>query len=394
MPPRTFLAGLSLSLALCVVAAGGEFPPDSVPKWDSTADATAPPAALGERFDAAANLVDGAGINDAAAARPGSDANQYTRTGTPGEVPQGGSTASDPPLHSSRRQSDRFGDPGQPARQLPRSPTAFEPEEGATALRPPAFGPATDATSSRRDAAVNFAGFRHLGRSQAADGGPSATLPAEQVAAELDRQSPVPPAEMAATQSSVEGNPSAATAETNANAPLPIPLPSKESVPLRPPGETRESNSSTGLGLSPVQIGSSLAVVVGLFLVVAWLLRRNMPRAARPLSSEVVQLLGRVPLAGKQQLHLLRFGNKLVLVSVFNGGAETVSEITDPQEIDRVLGLCQQGKTGSSTEAFREALQQYASSHQREPAHSPAPAHDSIVEYHRESLNRGRLSRG
>jgi flagellar biogenesis protein FliO len=126
---------------------------------------------------------------------------------------------------------------------------------------------------------------------------------------------------------------------------------------------------------------------VGLFLALAWLVRRNMPRSARVLPGDVVQLLGRVPLANKQQLHLLRFGNKLVLVSVFNGSAETVSEITDPQEIDRLLGLCQQGRVGSASEDFREVLEQFSA----KPESPPDPAsHDAIVEYHRESLSRNR----
>ena len=51
---------------------------------------------------------------------------------------------------------------------------------------------------------------------------------------------------------------------------------------------------------------------------------------------------GRAPLAGRQHVHLLRCGSKLLLVSVTPGGAETLTEVTDPAEVDRLAGLCRQ----------------------------------------------------
>jgi len=104
----------------------------------------------------------------------------------------------------------------------------------------------------------------------------------------------------------------------------------------------------------------SLAVVIGLFLGLVWLLRRGSPKAARLLASEVVELLGRSPLAGRQQMHVIRFGNRLLLVAVSHDGAETLAEITDPLEVDRLAGLCQQTQTNSATHAFRQIFGQLA----------------------------------
>jgi flagellar protein FliO/FliZ len=118
-------------------------------------------------------------------------------------------------------------------------------------------------------------------------------------------------------------------------------------------------------GGSWVTIVASLLLVVGLFLAVAWLLRRGMPHSARPLPAEVVEVLGRAPLAGRQHLHLVRFGNKLVLLSVTQAGAEAVSELTDPLEVDRIAGLCQQTHAASATAAFRQALRQWSSAPSR-----------------------------
>jgi len=113
-----------------------------------------------------------------------------------------------------------------------------------------------------------------------------------------------------------------------------------------PPG----GKPAAGLG-SLVTVGGSLAVVLGLFLMVAWLLT--------PLPSEVVEVLGRAPLAGRQQLHLLRCGRKLLLVSVTPAGAETLTEISEPEEVDRLAGLCQQARPGSATQAFRQVFEQF-----------------------------------
>jgi flagellar biogenesis protein FliO len=78
------------------------------------------------------------------------------------------------------------------------------------------------------------------------------------------------------------------------------------------------------------------------------------------LPIEVVQLLGRTPLADRQYVHLIRFGNKLLLIAVSAAGAETLAEISDPAEVDRLAGLCQQLDTNSTSATFRHVLQQFA----------------------------------
>jgi hypothetical protein len=59
-------------------------------------------------------------------------------------------------------------------------------------------------------------------------------------------------------------------------------------------------------------------------------------------------------------MQLIRLGNKLVLISVTPTGAETLTEITDIDEVNRLSGLCQQGRSGSISETFRQVLSQYA----------------------------------
>jgi flagellar biogenesis protein FliO len=110
-----------------------------------------------------------------------------------------------------------------------------------------------------------------------------------------------------------------------------------------------------------ITVGGSLAIVLGLFLVVAWAMRKTAPRGSLVLPREVFDILGRAPLGVRQQVQLLRCGNKLLLVSITPNGTETLTEVTDPVEVDRIAGICQQAHPKSSTMAFRQVFQQLAS---------------------------------
>ena len=114
-----------------------------------------------------------------------------------------------------------------------------------------------------------------------------------------------------------------------------------------------------------ITAGGSLAIVLGLFFIVAWAMRKTAPRGSLLLPKEVFEVLGRAPLGARQQVQLLRCGNKLLLVSITPSGAETLTEVTDPLEVDRIAGICQQTHPKSATTAFRQVFQQLA---RRRPA--------------------------
>lgn len=103
---------------------------------------------------------------------------------------------------------------------------------------------------------------------------------------------------------------------------------------------------------------SSLAIVLAVFFAFVWLSRSAAPKGMAPLSKEVVESLGRAPLLGRQQMQLIRIGNKLILLSVTATGADTLTEITDPVEVDRLAGLCRQSQAGSISDTFRHVLAQ------------------------------------
>jgi flagellar biogenesis protein FliO len=148
--------------------------------------------------------------------------------------------------------------------------------------------------------------------------------------------------------------------------PLPASFPASSAdkallLPPRPGDSSFEKSAGGSRTFGAiVSVTASLTVVVGLFMVIAWLMRRNMPQSSRRLPSEVIETLGRAPLSGRQQMHLLRFGNKLLLVCVSPTGVNTLAEITDPSEIDRLASLCgSRGDFSNAATGLKQILGQF-----------------------------------
>jgi flagellar biogenesis protein FliO len=164
-----------------------------------------------------------------------------------------------------------------------------------------------------------------------------------------------------ATYQSVADVGHAATLPQKLNDPMPIGPAGRESGdPASPHGGHRDAPATPSSAPALLSMFGSLAVVIGLFLGLVWLLRRGAPKAAKLLSGEVVEVLGRSRLAGRQHMHVIRFGNRLLLVAVSPDGAETLAEVSDPAEVDRLAGLCQQTQPNSATHAFRQVFGQLA----------------------------------
>ncbi|HEX5103352.1 MAG TPA: flagellar biosynthetic protein FliO [Pirellulaceae bacterium] len=111
-------------------------------------------------------------------------------------------------------------------------------------------------------------------------------------------------------------------------------------------------------------VAGSLAIVIGLFLVLAWCSRKFAPAGSTQLPKEALELLGRSSLGPRQQVQLVRIGNKLLLVAITAAGAETLTEITDAEEVERLAALCRRGQAASATSSFTQVMTQLA----REPA--------------------------
>lgn len=159
-----------------------------------------------------------------------------------------------------------------------------------------------------------------------------------------------------------QGNTTSGNEQSSESPPL-------EPLAISPPGEGKSARQGLALGGGPPRRGGwgslgttfgSLALVLGLFGAVAWGMRRARPKSLQPLPADVFEPLGRSPLAGKLQAHLLRCGNKLLLVSISPNGAETLTEITDPVEVDRLTGLCRAQQPQSTTASFKQIWREFA----------------------------------
>jgi flagellar biogenesis protein FliO len=100
---------------------------------------------------------------------------------------------------------------------------------------------------------------------------------------------------------------------------------------------------------------------------VVWCSKRFAPAGTAPLPKEAVELLGRAPLAGKQTMQLVRVGNRLLLVALSGAGAQTLTEITDPVEVEHLAGLCQRGRGDSASASFNRVLSQMATEPEDQP---------------------------
>jgi flagellar biogenesis protein FliO len=115
----------------------------------------------------------------------------------------------------------------------------------------------------------------------------------------------------------------------------------------------------TGVGALVPVIGS-LALVLGVFFALAMIMRRARPKGMAQLPKEVFENLGRAPLTSRLQLQLLRLGDRLILVAVSPDNVETICEVTHPDEVVHLLGLCRRQEANSSTGAFQQVLKQFA----------------------------------
>lgn len=126
------------------------------------------------------------------------------------------------------------------------------------------------------------------------------------------------------------------------------------STPLPPPGRAAATDGkaasterrTTGSAGSTFTVIVSLTVVIGGFLAVAWFVRKSLPGSA-VLPKEALEVLGRAPLGSRQSALVVRFGNRLLLLSANSAGAETLAEITDIDEVERISQLCRSGRTNS-----------------------------------------------
>lgn len=96
----------------------------------------------------------------------------------------------------------------------------------------------------------------------------------------------------------------------------------------------------------------AVAAVTLLFMILIYVLKKFTPREAPALPKDVFEVLGKSPLAFRQQLYLMRCGQKLFIVSLSQNGLDRIGEIEDPMEVERLTRRCR-GEILGTGNAFR-----------------------------------------
>ena len=142
-----------------------------------------------------------------------------------------------------------------------------------------------------------------------------------------------------------------------------IPLDDEDPLakPLTPPSEAPGSvfGGLNSTAMKPLMTtGLSLGLVLTLFCAVVWLMRKSGGKANRALPGEIVEVLGVTAITPKQQMQLVRLGNKILLLSITQQGVQPIGEVTDPEEVARICAVCQSNRPNSMSNTFRQVLTQ------------------------------------
>ncbi len=138
---------------------------------------------------------------------------------------------------------------------------------------------------------------------------------------------------------------------------------------LKPPTDESRTNRDSPepghrdkmLATPMITVASSLAVVLGLFAALVWASRRFGGNTIQKgsLPKEIVQPLGSTAIDARTRLTMLRCGNRILVLAQSSGTAQTLCEITDPEEVRQLTAAC----AGTSGQDFTSALR----SIEREP---------------------------
>jgi flagellar biogenesis protein FliO len=142
--------------------------------------------------------------------------------------------------------------------------------------------------------------------------------------------------------------------------PAPLPLAPRKTNAPRAIGPAAAPAAGGAIGT----VVGSLAIVLGLFVVLVWCSKRFAPAGSATLPKEAIEMLGRASLTPRQQVQLVRVGNKLLVVAISTAGVETLTEITEPTEVERLAALCRRQQPASASSSFSQILGQIS----REPA--------------------------
>jgi flagellar biogenesis protein FliO len=120
---------------------------------------------------------------------------------------------------------------------------------------------------------------------------------------------------------------------------------------------------------------SGLAIVLAIVGGLAWLARKHLPQVVRGLPPTVFEVLGRKTIEPRAVVHLVRCGNRILLLGCTPAGLTTLTQFDDPVDVDHLAGMCR-AESDSQTSflnLFHRATSLPAPDPDSEPSATPAP---------------------
>jgi flagellar biogenesis protein FliO len=126
-------------------------------------------------------------------------------------------------------------------------------------------------------------------------------------------------------------------------------IPNPEPRRITPRGEAPAGDASKRTGLpAPGSILSALALVTLAIFAAARLWKLHGPKLPGGMPREAAEVLGRCRIESRQSLYLVRLGSRILVLGSGGGELTTLSEITDPAEVDLISAQCRSGGGGAS----------------------------------------------
>jgi len=123
--------------------------------------------------------------------------------------------------------------------------------------------------------------------------------------------------------------------------------------PFRSRSDDASTTGRASNALPLTTVVSSLAIVLGLFGGLVWVFRRSGGTANSAISKDALQVIGRAPLAPRQNMVLVRCGQRILVLAVGGSNTCTLAEITHPDEVAELLAQC----SGTGKQHFQQTLQ-------------------------------------
>lgn len=128
-----------------------------------------------------------------------------------------------------------------------------------------------------------------------------------------------------------------------------------------------------------IRVGGALAGVLVILLALRQVARRaGLAARATGRPSGVVEVLARYPVQGGQTLVVLRFARRIILAHQGGGGMQALSEVTDPDEVARLLARLEAGSNERDAARFRSVLRHFEDEHDAVERRGRHPVADQL----------------